>query len=146
MTLTIGTGPFGDQGDKTFNFEVLAPRDHVLYFEDSPRRVRVLFGGETVADSRPVKFMYEQGHMPVYYFLRADVRMDLLEAKGLTTHCPFKGEASYWSVRVGDRVAENAVWGYPEPIDSAPPLADYLAFYWSKMETHAPDGLPLRGR
>ena len=134
MTLTIGTGPFGDQGEKTFNFEVEAPRDHVLYFEDSPRRVRVMFGGETVADSRRVKLMHEQGHLPVYYFPRSDVRMDLLEATGHTTHCPFKGDASYWSVRVGDRVVENAVWGYPEPIDSAPPLADYLAFYWRMMD------------
>ena len=134
MTLTIGTGPFGDQGDKTFNFEVRAPRDHVLFFEDSPRRVRVMFGGETVADSRRVKLMHEQGHLPVYYFPRGDVRRDLLEATGHTTHCPFKGDASYWSVRVGDRVVENAVWGYPEPIDSAPPLADYLAFYWRMMD------------
>jgi uncharacterized protein (DUF427 family) len=134
MTLTIGTGPFGDQGDKTFNFEVRAPRDHVLFFEDSPRRVRVMFGGETVADSRRVKLMHEQGHLPVYYFPTVDVRMDLLEATDLTTHCPFKGDASYWAVKVGDRVAENAVWGYPEPIDSAPPLTDYLAFYWDKMD------------
>ena len=134
MTLTIGTGPFGDQGDKTFNFEVRAPRDHVLFFEGSPRRVRVMFGGETVADSRRVKLMHEQGHLPVYYFPRGDVRRDLLEATGHTTHCPFKGDASYWSVRVGDRVVENAVWGYPEPIDSAPPLADYLAFYWRMMD------------
>ena len=134
MTLTIGTGPFGDQGDKTFNFEVRAPRDHVLFFEDSPRRVRVMFGGETVADSRRVKLMHEQGHLPVYYFPTGDVRMDLLEATDLTTHCPAKGDASYWSVKVGDRVAENAVWGYPEPIDSAPPLTDYLAFYWHKLD------------
>jgi uncharacterized protein (DUF427 family) len=134
MTLTIGTGPFGDQGDKTFNFEVRAPRDHVLFFEGSPRRVRVMFGGETVADSRRVKLMHEQGHLPVYYFPRGDVRRDLLEATGHTTHCPFKGDASYWSMRVGDRVVENAVWGYPEPIDSAPPLADYLAFYWRMMD------------
>jgi uncharacterized protein (DUF427 family) len=134
MTLTIGTGPFGDQGDKTFNFEVRAPRDHVLFFEGSPRRVRVMFGGEIVADSRRVKLMHEQGHLPVYYFPRGDVRRDLLEATGHTTHCPFKGDASYWSVRVGDRVVENAVWGYPEPIDSAPPLADYLAFYWRMMD------------
>jgi uncharacterized protein (DUF427 family) len=138
MTLTIGTGPFGDQGDKTFNFEVRAPRDHVLFFEDSPRRVRVMFGGEIVADSRRVKLIHEQGHLPVYYFPRSDVRMDLLEATDLTTHCPFKGEASYWSVRVSDRVAENAVWVYPEPIDSAPPLADYLAFYWNKMDMWFP--------
>jgi len=134
MTLTIGTGPFGDQGDKTFNFEVRAPRDHVLFFEGSPRRVRVMFGGEIVADSRRVKLMHEQGHLPVYYFPRGDVRRDLLEATGHTTHCPFKGDASYWSVRVGDKVVENAVWGYPEPIDSAPPLADYLAFYWHMMD------------
>ncbi len=134
MTLTIGTGPFGDQGDKTFNFEVQAPRNHVLYFEDSPRRVRTMFNGETLADSRRVKLMHEKGLLPVYYFPEEDVRMDLLEESDHTTHCPFKGDASYWSVRVGDRVAENAVWSYPEPIDSAPQLAGYAAFYWNKMD------------
>src|SRR5215204_6890080 len=134
MTLTIGTGPFGDQGEKTFNFEIEAPRDHVLYFEDSPRRVRVMFNGETVADSRRVKLMHETGHLPVYYFPEEDVRMDFLEESDHTTYCPFKGGASYWSVRVRDEVAENAVWYYPEPIDSAPPLAGYLAFYWRKMD------------
>jgi uncharacterized protein (DUF427 family) len=106
----------------------------VLFFEDSPRRVRVMFGGETVADSRRVRLMHEQGPLPAYYFPRGDVRMDLLEATNHTTYCPFKADASYWSVRVGDLVAENAVRGYPDPIDSAPPLADYLAFYWNKIE------------
>lgn len=134
MTLTIGTGPFGDQGEKTFNFDVRAPRDHVLYFEDSPRRVRAVFGGETVADSRSVKLLHEKGHLPVYYFPVEDVRMDLLEETDHTTHCPHKGDASYWSVRAGEKVAENAVWGYPEPIEDAPPLAGYLAFYWNKMD------------
>jgi uncharacterized protein (DUF427 family) len=134
MTLTIGTGPFGDQGEKMFNFEVRAPSDHVLYFEDSPRRVRVMLGGETVADSRRVKLMHETRHLPVYYFPEEDVRMDLLEATDRTTACPFKGEASYWTVRVGENVAENAVWSYPDPIESAPPIAGYLAFYWRKMD------------
>jgi uncharacterized protein (DUF427 family) len=134
LTLTIGTGPFGDQGEKAFNFEVEAPRDHVLYFEDSPRRVRVMLGGETVADSRRVKLMHETRHLPVYYFPEEDVRMDLLEVTDRTTTCPFKGEASYWSVRVGENVAENAVWSYPNPIESAPPIAGYLAFYWRKMD------------
>ena len=133
-TLTIGTGPFGDQGDKAFNFEVQAPRDHMLYFEDSPRRVRVVFNGEVVADSRRVKLMHEAGLLPVYYFPVGDVRMELLEQSDHTTHCPFKGDASYWSVRVGDEVSENAAWGYPEPIDSCPPIAGYLAFYWRKMD------------
>ena len=134
MTLTIGTGPFGDQGEKSFNFEVGPPRDHVLYFEDSPRRVRTVLGGETVADSRRVKLMHETGHLPIYYFPEEDVRMDLLEATDHTSTCRFKGEASYWSVRVGETVAENAVWSYPDPIGSAPPIAGYLAFYWRKMD------------
>jgi uncharacterized protein (DUF427 family) len=134
MTLTIGTGPFGDQGEKAFNFEVRAPSDHVLFFEDSPRRVRVVFGDEIVADSRRVKLMHERGHLPVYYFPEEDVRMDLLEATDHTTHCPFKGGASYWSVRVGEKVAENAVWSYPEPIESAPQISGYHAFYWRKMD------------
>src|ERR671920_1400527 len=134
MTLTIGTGPFGDQGEKTFNFEVEAPSNHVLFFEDSPRRVRVVLGGETVADSRRIKLMHETRYLPVYYFPEEDVRMDLLEATDHTTRCPFKGDASYWSVRVGEKVAENAVWSYPEPIEFAPPIAGYLAFYWRKME------------
>jgi uncharacterized protein (DUF427 family) len=134
MTLTIGTGPFGDQSRGAFNGEVRAPRNHVLYFEDSPRRVRVEFDGETIAESKRVKLMHEAGLLPVYYFPIEDVRMDLLEESAHTTHCPFKGDASYWSVRVGERVAENAVWGYPEPIDSCPPIAGYLAFYWRKMD------------
>jgi uncharacterized protein (DUF427 family) len=134
MTLTIGTGPFGDQGEKAFNFEVRAPGDHILYFEASPRRVRVVFGGETVADSRRVKLMHETRYLPVYYFPEEDVRMDLLETTDHTTRCPFKGDASYWSVRVGEKVAENAVWSYPEPIETAPPIAGYLAFYWRKMD------------
>jgi uncharacterized protein (DUF427 family) len=134
MTLTIGTGPFGDQSTGEFNFEVTAPQNHPLYLEDSPRRVRAVFGGETVADSRRVKLLHEKGHLPVYYFPEEDVRLDLLERTDHTTHCPFKGDAAYWSVRVGDRVAENAVWGYPEPLESAPPLSGLLAFYWREMD------------
>jgi uncharacterized protein (DUF427 family) len=134
MTLTIGTGPFGDQSRGTFNFDVRAPRDHALYLEESPKRVRVVLDGETVADSRRAKLMHEAGLLPVYYFPREDVRMELLEESDHTTHCPFKGDASYWSVRVGERLVENAVWGYPEPIDSCPPIAGLAAFYWNKMD------------
>ena len=134
MTLTIGTGPFGAQSNGAFNFDTEALQPHTLYFEYSPRRVRVMFNGETVADSRRAKLLHETGHLPVYYFPREDVRMDLLEESDHTTYCPFKGDASYWSVKVGDKAAENAVWGYPEPIDSAPPLARYVAFYWRMMD------------
>jgi uncharacterized protein (DUF427 family) len=141
MTLTIGTGPFGKQSHGTFNFDTGVLQPHTLYFEDYPRRVRVMFNGETIADSRRVKLLHETGHLPVYYFPHEDVRMDLLEESDHTTHCPFKGDASYWSVKVGgDRVAENAVWGYSEPLESAPPLAGYQAFYWRKMDAWYEEG------
>ena len=107
MTLTIGTGPFGKQSHGTFNFDPGVLQPDTLYFGDSPRRVRVMFNGEFIADTKRVKLLHETGHLPVYYFPQEDVRMDLLEESDHTTHCPFKGDASYWSVKVGDRVAEN---------------------------------------
>ena len=102
--------------------------------EPSPRRVRVMFNNETVADSKRVMLLHEAKHLPVYYFPRDDVRMDLLIPSDKKTHCPFKGEASYWSIEVGDRTAEDAVWGYPEPIAGCPDIGDYVAFYWNKVD------------
>lgn len=106
----------------------------LIYFEDFAPRIRTRFAGETIVDSTHVKLLHEQGRLPVFYFPREDVRMDLLQPTDRTTHCPWKGDASYWSVRVGDRVAENAVWGYPEPVAGAPPIAGHVAFYWDSMD------------
>jgi uncharacterized protein (DUF427 family) len=133
VSLTVGTGPFGHRPAGTFNFEL--PRvKGLIYFEDSPRRIRARLGGETVVDSRRAKLLHEHGHLPIYYFPREDVRMDLLSPSDKRTHCPYKGDASYWSVQAGGKAAENAVWGYPEPLPDAPPLAGYLAFYWNTMD------------
>jgi uncharacterized protein (DUF427 family) len=134
MSLMLGTGPFGQHPAGAFNREMPERRGLIL-FEDSPRRIRGILAGETVVDSTRVKLLHEHGHLPIYYFPREDVRFDLLEPTDHHTRCPWKGEAAYWSVRVGDRVAENAVWGYPDPLDDAPPLADYVAFYWNKLDT-----------
>jgi uncharacterized protein (DUF427 family) len=133
MSLTIGTAPFGRRPGGVFNFE-LPKREGLIYFEDSPRRMRALFGGETVVDSRHPKLLHEHEHLPVYYFPETEVRMDLLEPTDHSTRCPWKGAASYWSVRVGERLAENAAWSYPEPIEGAPPLTGYIAFYWDRMD------------
>ena len=133
MSLTLGTAPFGQHADGAFNFEL--PRSKgIIYFERSPRRIRAVFAGETIVDSPSPSLLHEQNLLPVYYFPRDDVRMDLLEPTERSTHCPFKGDASYWSVRVGEQVAENAAWGYPSPIEGAPPLSGYLAFYWDRMD------------
>ena len=107
----------------------------VVSVEPTVKRVRVMFGGETVADSHRALILFEQGHLPVYYLPLEDVREDLLEPSDKHTTCPRKGEASYFSVRVGDRVAENAVWHYPEPIDACPDISGHVAFYWNAMDS-----------
>jgi uncharacterized protein (DUF427 family) len=133
LSLTLGTGPFGHHPRGSFNREMPSPRG-LIYFEDSPRRIRGVFAGETVVDSSHVKLLHEHGHLPVYYFPEDDIRTDLLEPTDHSSTCPWKGEASYWSLRVGDRVEENATWAYLDPLDDAPPLRGYRAFYWRAMD------------
>jgi uncharacterized protein (DUF427 family) len=132
VSLTTGTGPFGVRPGQ-FNAD-LNPPDHLLYFEDSPRRVRVVFGGETIADSRGMKLLHETGHPPVYYFPVADVRSQLLQPGRLRTRSPVKGDATHWSIVVGDRAAPDAAWEYPQPLPEVSWLAGYTAFYWEKMD------------
>jgi uncharacterized protein (DUF427 family) len=102
--------------------------------EPNQRRVRVFFGGEAVADSSRTLYLFETAHLPVYYFPRDDVRFDLLEPTSHQTHCPYKGDASYYTVVAGGQRYENAVWAYPDPIDSVPELRDYVAFYWEQAD------------
>ncbi len=103
-------------------------------WEDSHRRVRVVFAGETVANSEHVMLLHEFGRLPVFYFPMTDVRMDLMQSSEHHTHSPLKGEATYWTVKVGDRVAENAVWSNPEPLPDGPQVQGYVAFYWDLMD------------
>lgn len=108
--------------------------DYRILFEPSPRRVRVQFAGEWIADSTNAHLLFETRHLPVYYFPRADVRMDLLAPTEHHTFCPYKGRASYWTVGVGERAAENAVWGYPDPYDEVMAIRDFVAFYWDRVD------------
>jgi uncharacterized protein (DUF427 family) len=115
---------------------VVRPRtDAVVWVEPTVRRVRAMLGGETVVDSRRTLIMFEEGHLPVYYFPVDDVRRDLLEPSEKHTTCPRKGEASYRSIRAGDRVAPDAVWQYPEPIEGCPDISGHVAIYWNAMDS-----------
>lgn len=132
MTLTLSHGPLsGKPSDSNYHIEGPA---HRIFFHDFPRRVRALFGAETVVDTRLGKLLHETGLLPQLYIPREDVRFEMLQNTEHSTHCPFKGDAAYWSVHSGDRVAENAVWAYPEPRPSASWLRDYVAFYWNSMD------------
>src|SRR5687767_3796999 len=86
--------------------------DHPITIEPSSKRVRVSFNGRTVADTTRAVTLREASYKPVLYVPREDADMALFERTERTTHCPYKGDASYYSLRVGDRVAENAVWSY----------------------------------
>jgi uncharacterized protein (DUF427 family) len=133
VALTIGGGPLATRPPDTVNYTIDGPA-HRLYWHDFPRRVRALLGNHVVLDSTNSKLLHESNLLPQLYVPREDVRAELLEPSSHRTHCPFKGDASYYSVRAGDRVAENAVWSYPEPTDSATWLAGYLAVYWRSMD------------
>jgi uncharacterized protein (DUF427 family) len=108
--------------------------DYRIAFEPSPRRVRVKFGGEMIADSTEAHLLFETRHLPVYYFPRSDVRLDLMSATDHHTFCPYKGTASYWTIAAGGKTAENAVWSYPDPFDEVAAVKDYLAFYWDRVD------------
>jgi uncharacterized protein (DUF427 family) len=114
--------------------ENLRSGQHRVHVEPSPRRVRVKFNDEVIADSRRVLLLRETGHLPVYYFPPEDVRQDLLEPTELHTRCPYKGEASYWTIRVGDREAKDAMWGYLDPLPGREDIRGYRAFYWNRVD------------
>ena len=102
--------------------------------EPCGKRLRVVFAGETIADSRDALVLHETRLPPVTYFPRKDVRMELLQRTDHHTHCPFKGNASYWTIKAGNRVAENAVWSYEHPLKDAQAVHGHLAFSWKTME------------
>jgi len=134
MGLMTGTGPFGPRASGAFNFAPAPPEGHAIYLEPTARRVRAMLGGETVVDSREVLLMHEHGHLPVWYFPRADVRLDLLAPTAHASHCPYKGDAVYWTIEASGAVAENRAWAYPEPLAAVRQIADCIAFYWDAME------------
>jgi uncharacterized protein (DUF427 family) len=134
MGLMTGSGPFGREPAGAFNFEPPAP-GRALYLEPTPKRIRAVVGGETVADSRHAFLLHESGHQPIYYFPPEDVRSERLEPSDRHTRCPKKGEASYYTIRAGDSVVDAGAWYYPEPIADAPPqLKDLIAFYWNRID------------
>jgi uncharacterized protein (DUF427 family) len=108
--------------------------DYRVDLEPSPGRIRVSVAGQVIADSERTLSVRETKHDPVVYFPRDDVSFDLLEPTTHTTFCPFKGDARYWTLRVGDRVEENLLWGYDDPFEQVADLAGYVAFYPDRVD------------
>lgn len=133
MTLTLSNGPLAQDAPQTVNYRIEGP-EHALLFHEFPRRVRAIFAGETVADTVRGMLLHETRYLPQLYIPEEDIRSDLLEHSDPVTWCPYKGHATYRSVRVGERVAADAVWAYAEPLDEARWLGSYAAIAWGSMD------------
>jgi uncharacterized protein (DUF427 family) len=108
--------------------------DHKVKEEFPNIRMEVFFNNEKIADSTNVIRVIEDKHPVRHYIPREDVRMENLVRTSLSTECPFKGSASYYTIKVGDRESENAVWSYETPYDEHQDLKDRLAFYSDKVD------------
>ena len=113
---------------------------HTITTEASRARIKVVIGGETLADSERAVLLHETGMPTRYYLPRDDVRMDRLVATDMTTMCPFKGDAQYWSARVGDRELTGVAWSYPEPIAGREDIAGLISFFNERVDELTVDG------
>ncbi len=112
--------------------------------EESQRSVRVVLGGEVIAESTCAKRVLETSHPPVYYIPLEDVRLGVLIPSERTTFCEFKGGARYYTVQAGGRVEENAAWDYPDPSPGFEGIANHVAFYPARMDECTVDGERVR--
>jgi len=108
--------------------------DHPITVTPNSRRVRVTFAGKAIADSSNALKLKEASYPPVHYIPRADVDMSALTRTDHRTHCPYKGDASYFTIRADGRQADNAVWSYEQPFPAVAEIKEYLAFYPNRVD------------
>jgi uncharacterized protein (DUF427 family) len=109
--------------------------DHPITMTPNPNRVRVTFAGRLVADTTRALTLKEASLPPVQYIPREDVEMTLLQRTDHGTHCPYKGDASYFTVSVGNQTAKNAVWSYEQPFPAVAAIEGRLAFYPDRIDS-----------
>ena len=107
---------------------------HAIVIEKNRNRVKVTFNGKVLADTNNAKVLREGKLPPILYVPREDVDMSLFHPTNHSTHCPFKGDATYFTVKTESKNAENAVWSYESPLPNVAEIKDHLAFYEEKMD------------
>ena len=108
--------------------------DHPITIAPSGSRVRVHFGGKVVADTTAALILREASYPAVYYIPRQHADMRLLERTAHATRCPYKGDASYFTISAGGRSADNAVWSYEQPFPAMAEIKEHLAFYPDRVD------------
>ncbi|MCB1741295.1 MAG: DUF427 domain-containing protein [Gammaproteobacteria bacterium] len=109
--------------------------DHPIIISAVEGRIVVRFNGEEIARSERALQMHEARHAAVYYLPRADVRGECLVESDHATHCPYKGRASYYGLRVGEAFSADALWSYEQPIDSMSVITNHVAFYPDRVDS-----------
>lgn len=107
--------------------------DHPITITANPKRVRVTAGGAVIAETSHAMTLKEASYPAVQYIPRADADMELLARTDRVTHCPYKGDANYYSVSAGGKTMENAIWTYETPFPVMAEIAGHLAFYPDKV-------------
>ncbi len=115
--------------------------DHPIAVEPSPAHVTVRTAGHVVADSHATLLLREADYPPVHYVPLADVDESVLRPSATQTYCPYKGEASYYSIETTDGSVADAIWTYVDPYPAVAPIAGYVAFYPDRV-TITVDGKP----
>ncbi|ASK33331.1 hypothetical protein CEK62_02480 [Alcanivorax sp. N3-2A] len=111
------------------------PEAHRITLAPTPGRVIVTVAGQVVADSQRALTLREGNLPPVQYLPRDDIDMSRLTRTTHTSHCPFKGDAHYYSIATAEGEASNAVWTYEQPLPGVEAIRDYLAFYPQRVES-----------
>ena len=109
--------------------------DHPITVAPSTKRVVVKLAGQVIADTTRALTLREASYPAVQYIPRQDVRMELLERSCTHTYCPYKGEASYFSIPSGGARSVDAIWTYEEPYAAVTAIKDHLAFYPNRVDS-----------
>ena len=107
---------------------------HPIVITRSPHRIRVAWHGKTVADTTAALELKEASYPVVYYIPRGDADMSLLERTEHRSHCPYKGDANYFSIAVDGATSKNAIWTYEQPKEGVAAIRDHLAFYPDRVD------------
>lgn len=113
--------------------------DHPITISPATTRWRVLFAGHVIADTGDALILEEEGHEPRIYFPREAVGTEYMSRSDRTTHCPYKGDATYYTFLMDGQFAENAAWSYDDPFPAMEQIRGRIAFYRDKVEVYPVD-------
>lgn len=134
MSLTLGAGPFAASSTAALNFSLDAAPRHQIVFQPDARRLRAVLGDTVVLDTTRAHLLHESNIGPRIYAPVEDYLASALTRTDTSTHCPFKGDASHWTVSAGGKTIEDGLWTYEDPTGEAPFLKGYAALYQDKVD------------